>query len=101
LADVLRQAEVPGEEQRANSGGDVEEHRDQLRSQKAVGRHQQEIRQKTTQRSASRVDGVENRDPQATSFEVASNEMPDEERQRPTHQQRDRREQGDGEPDPG
>ena len=73
----------------------VEEHRDVLRGSKAQGRHQHEVRQKTSQRRARGIHGVQNGDPPAAGVDVASEQMTNEQRQRCAHQQCDRREQDD------
>ena len=84
------------DEPRARSGHQVERHGDQLRAEQAEARHQREIGQKAPHRRAGGVDGVEHGDSAPADVEIAPNQMPDEERQRPAHQQRDGRQQDDG-----
>ena len=84
------------ERESTQRGEEVQEHRDHLCAAKTGGRHQREVGQEAAECRAGRVDPVENGDPPAACLGVASNEMPNEERQRPAHQQRDRRQQDDG-----
>ena len=85
----------PGHPQRSDPRADVQENRRHLGSLKTHRRHQGGVRQEGAERRTGCVHGIEHGYPPAADRKVVADEMTNEERQRPTHQHGDGREQND------
>ncbi len=78
---------------RADARDDVQRHRNELRIPQPPRRHQREVGQETSDRGACGVHGVQQRDAPPLGFNVAANQMANQQRERSTHQQRNRHQQ--------
>ncbi len=83
------------QQNRTHARDDVERDRYELRIPQPPRRHQREVGQETSDRGPRGVHGVQQRDAPSLRFDVAANEMPNEQRQRATHEQADRYQQRD------